>query len=71
MAKAVSLRMVIFMIVVMVSVLLLFVLWCFMQRLPLLIKSGSDLGNNLILTRVSCTWAKDWDQMNIDEAELH
>jgi len=35
------------------------VLWCFMQRLPLLIKSGSDLGNNLILTRVSCTWAKD------------
>jgi hypothetical protein len=38
MAKAVSLRMVNFMIVAMVSVLLLFVLWCFMQRLPLLIK---------------------------------
>ena len=59
MAKAVSLRMVIFMIVVMVSVLLLFVLWCFMQQRLMLIKSGSDLGNNLILTRVSCTWAKD------------
>jgi hypothetical protein len=59
MAKAVSLRMVNFMIVVMVSVLLLFVLWCFMQQRLLLIKSGSDLGNNLILTRVSCTWAKD------------
>jgi len=44
MAKAVSLRMVIFMIVVMVSVLLLFVLWCFMQQRLMLIKSGSDFG---------------------------
>ncbi len=52
MAKAVSLRMAIFMIVVMVLVLLFVFYVMFMQRLPLLIKSGSDFGNNLILTRV-------------------
>ena len=59
MAKAVSLRMVNFMIVVMVSVLLLFVLWCFMQQRLLLIKSGSDFGYFCFEPRVSCTWAKD------------
>ena len=54
MAKAVSLRMVNFMIVVTVSVLLLFVLWCFMQQRLLLIKSGSDFGNTYFCFDAAC-----------------